>query len=194
MTTPSDTEFNTDFSLRTVPDSWASAAEDGEILGDALPLRRKRIMPRIPTRDQPDMFTALLAGVAMAVAGGWAWFHYETVNGVQAPWLAPCLALLVAAAVRLGSGRGHPDQRAAVAAVIYLVTLLTVSYLVERYYLRGLFGPLGRDWAGDTSLLRNRFSHPETVLAWIIGFLLSIQFSYLGHRRTRSTRVFAQRI
>lgn len=174
------TEF--DFSIRNVPDAWNDAAEEGPE-GDAVPLRRKRVVGQIPHHYDLDLLTACLAGMSMAIVAGTSWYFLEIRNAVTTPWLAMVLGLLIAMAVRLGAGEHHAEVRATISVIFYIATIFTVAYMVERYQFVSLYGNDAVMAGSERGLVRDRLTEPVTLAAWSIGVLVTMQASYLLRKR-----------
>ncbi len=179
------TNTSLDFSMGSVPDSWHDAAVDGPEM-DYSPLNsaKKKRLRVAPSLEQVDMVTASIAAIAMSFVGGVLWFALETRGHVDSPWLAVALGALVAAAIRLGGGRANPEMRATLAVVFYLVTLLVSIYFVERFDYILTYGSAPGLNATENAFVRDRFTDPETVLAWVAGLVVAIQVSYMTRRRT----------
>jgi hypothetical protein len=179
------TNIETNYSVRNAPEAWGAAAAAAELIAteDTSPLRRKRILPRIPIRDDADLVTSIVGGGILAVIVGWAWFEHETTTLGQSPWIALILGVIVAIGVRLGNGPHHADVRATLSSVIYLLTLLAVAYMVERHSYLSVYGSADSFWAGDMYVLRNRIGQPEIMGFWVLGLIGTIQTSYLLRRR-----------
>lgn len=171
-----------EFSVKKVPESWREA-EDEAPTGDDTPLKRKRFVASIPDQNNFDFLSAFVAALAMGGIGSTVWYFLETRDGFSSPWLAPVLGILIAIAVRLGGGKGQPDARAALASVAYSLSLILVMYLVERYYLRQVWGDNEIVGGIERSLVRRRLSDPSTLLAWAVGFLATILTSYATRKR-----------
>lgn len=172
----------TDFSIRSAPESWSANANASPMDADNTPLRRRRLMPRVPIREQPDMVTSTLFGGAAAFLVGWTWYDIEASAGAQSPWIAPILGIVIALGVRLGNGRHHADLRATLSTVLYLTTLLCVAYLGERHAYMSLYGSSNDFWVADRALLINRIAVPGVMGFWFIGLVATIQTSYLTGR------------
>ncbi len=173
------TDIDNNYSYRNAPDEWADAETFSDVETDNTPLGRRRVMPSVPTREQADLVTALTSGGIVALATGWLWYSYEIANAVEATWMAPVLGVAIAVGVRISGGGRHPDVRAAVSTVLYLLTVFAVAYLVERTQFLATYGDGSRFWNGNSALLRNRLSDLETVCFWLVGLFASIQTSYL---------------
>ena len=170
------------FSVRTVPDSWVDAQEESGT-PDPNPLPAKRAVGVVPIRGDADVLTGGLAGLAMAVVVGASWYAFESQDVVESPWLAIPVGILIALAVRLGSGADHSDVRATVSLMFYFVTVFGVAYFVEAYDYRQLYNANPDFAASQTELVRDRLTEPETMLAWAIGLLATLQTGYLLRRR-----------
>jgi hypothetical protein len=173
------TELN--FSLRNVPDSWNHAAEEAPE-ADNSPLRRKRLVGQLPQRYDVDVLSATVAGVAMAVVSGAAWYFLEIRNAMVTPWLAAVLGLVIAMAARLGAGRHHPEVRATISVIVYLTALFTVAYMIERHQFVSPYGAEASIAGGERGLVRDRLTQPLTLLAWSVGLGITAQISYLTRR------------
>ncbi len=176
------TKTRLDFDLKTAPDSWHIAAEEGPE-GDPTPLRRKRYIGTLPVATQIDFITSFLAALALSTVFGTLWYLIETKNGSRSPWMAVGLGVVIAIAVRLGGGRDHPDTRAVISVVFYLSTLLVVAYLVERHYNIALWGRHSSLAGSEQALVKYRLTEPVTLAAWCLGLAATVQLSYLLRRR-----------
>ncbi|MEZ5377598.1 MAG: hypothetical protein R2733_13915 [Acidimicrobiales bacterium] len=178
------TQIDTNYSMRTAPESWMEAAEASEIVHDPTPLGRKRVMAEVPSREQPDMVSATIFGGIVALAGGWLWYRYEVDTLTQLAWLAPLIGAAIAVAVRIAGGARHSDVRATLASVLYLLMVLSVAYMVERTQFAATYGTSSEYFNSDTALLRHRISEPQTISFWLLGLIGTIHLSYmLGKRR-----------
>ncbi len=178
------TQIETDYSLRNAPASWNEAAEVAEVVHDPSPLGRRRVLPTMPTREQPDVVSGTIMGGIVALAGGWLWYRYEVDMLTQMAWIAPLLGVAIALAVRAAGGPSHSDVRATLSAVLYLMTVLSVAYMIERTQFSQAYGNSSQFFNSNTALLRNRISEPATLSYWLLGLIATIQISYLlGKRR-----------
>lgn len=178
------TRIDTNYSMRTAPESWMEAAEASEIIPDPTPLGRKRVMAEVPSREQPDMVSGTIFGGIVALVGGWLWYRYEVETLTQLAWLAPLLGVAIAFAVRVASGPNHSDVRATLSAVLYLLMVLSVAYMIERTQFAQAWGSSTQFFNSNTALLRNRISEPATISFWLLGLIGTIHLSYmLGRRR-----------
>ncbi len=178
------TPIETNYSMRSAPESWMEAAEAADIAHDPTPLGRKRVMAEVPVREQPDMVSGTIFGIIASLVGGWIWYHYEVETTTQFAWFAPVLGTGIAVAVRAASGNRHNDVRATLSAVLYLCTVLAVAYMVERTQFIRTYGNSAEFFNSNTALLRHRITEPTTISFWLLGLIAAIQVSYmLGKRR-----------
>ncbi|MEZ5225418.1 MAG: hypothetical protein R2710_01760 [Acidimicrobiales bacterium] len=177
------TQIDTNYSMRTAPESWMEAAEASEIVHDPTPLGRKRVMAEVPSREQPDMVSATIFGGIVALAGGWLWYRYEVDTLTQLAWLAPLIGAAIAVAVRSPVVLATATF-ATLASVLYLLMVLSVAYMVERTQFAATYGTSSEYFNSDTALLRHRISEPQTISFWLLGLIGTIHLSYmLGKRR-----------
>lgn len=177
-----ETKKDLNFSLRNVPDTWEEAALEGP-QGDDAPLRRKRVVGKLPQRYEMDAMTAFIAGASMTIVAGAAWYFLEIDGAVVSPWLAVMMGMLIAVAVRLGAGQDHPEVRASLSVIFYLVGVFTVAYMIERHQFISLYGPEASIAGGERGLVRDRLTEPLTLAAWACGLVVAAQTSYLFKRR-----------
>ena len=167
-----------DFSIETVPQRWFDAAkESGQT--DAKPLSRPRAAKPVPHGQRVDPFAAVLAGAAMCMAGGVAWFLLEIEAGVISPWTPTVMGMLVGASVRLGAGRRDPGVRAFISVVLFLLTTTVVSFLVVRLQLSR--GMLDSSVAfAERAFLRHRVYDATYAGTTTLGALLAMRVNYLA--------------
>jgi hypothetical protein len=145
-------------------------------------MARRQRHPIPVTGRHTDPFIALLAGLAMAMVVGLAWFLLEAAGAISSPWVVAVSGLLIGVAVRLGGGPYDPPVRAAISLLVFLVTTLVVSFLVVRHQL-ALVDP-DLPWAFEERMfVRNRVLEPGYALATAAGSWLAIQVNYLWARR-----------
>lgn len=176
-----ETTTSFDFSVRTAPDEWNTAAADAPE-GDEKPLYRKRVVGDLPVRYEFDALTSSIAALAVSIAVGVSWYVLEINNALRTPWVAVILGIIIAIAVRLGAGPHVPEARATLSVIFYLGTLLTVAYMIERYQFIAVYGSEASIAGGERGLVRDRLTQPGTVAAWALGLLATIQSSYLLRR------------
>ncbi len=179
------TQIETNYSMRSAPESWKEAAEASNLTPDPTPLGRKRVMAEVPTRDESDMLSGAIFGMIVALAGGWVWYRYEVDTVTQFAWLAPVLGAAIAVAVRVGSGARDSDVRASLSAVLYMIMVLSVAYVIERTQFIRAYGSSTELFNSSTALLRHRITEPTTISFWLLGLIATIHISYLlgGKRR-----------
>lgn len=170
-----------DFSLQATPQRWFEAADQSGDLAIA-PVARRRRRPLPVTGRHTDPLIALLAGLAMAMVVGMAWFLLETNGTVTSPWVVAVGGALIGLAVRLGGGPFDPAVRAAISLLVFLVTALAVSFLVVRHQL-ALISPDVPLAFEERMFVRNRVLEPAYALSTAAGAWLSIQANYLWARR-----------
>lgn len=175
-------ETTLDFSMRTVPEGWASAAGDAPAL-DTSPLRPKRKLAIATAVERVDVMTAVIAALAISVAAGVAWYAFETNDVTTSPVIALATGLVIAIAVRLGGGAGDPDIRASISFLFYLATVVTTAYMIERHDFLLTYGQAPSVADVEYWLVRDRLKQPIVILGWAGGLVLSTQVSYLTRKR-----------
>jgi hypothetical protein len=180
-------ESKLDFSVRSIPDSWAAAAEDAPKPPDDVRVGQSGFH-RLPTGTRPDLVTGTLTGIAMTVIAGTAWY-LNGVNGVFTGTAADfvmsiLLGVLIAIAVRLGAGPSGPELRVGVGAALFVTTILSVAFAVTREEFTALnrrspsFGEV-EDLV--TAYYLSRFT---IIAAWILGLVVMSYMTFaLKHRR-----------
>lgn len=155
----------------------------GRWLHTAAPVGGRRRRPMAPSISRrADTLGALLAGVAMALTVGVAWFALEMDGTITSPWVVSGAGLLIGIAVRLGGGPFEPAVRAVISLLVFVVTTLAVSFLVVRYQLREMDPDLPLAFE-EHVFVRNRVLAPAYAAASAVGAYLTIQLNYLRARR-----------
>lgn len=178
------TDSALDFSMQNVPDDWRSAAEDGPEQ-DYAPLNTngKRKFKIAPSSERVDLVTASIAGISVTFVASVLWFALETRGHLVSPWSAVGFAVLTALAVRLGGTRADPEIRATLSVIIYLIGLLATIFFIERFDYLLTFGVSPDLDATESVFVRDRFTDPMTVLAWVAGVVTTVQVSYWTRKR-----------
>jgi hypothetical protein len=177
----SDGTHRLDFSLHGTPERWFHAADESGNAAIA-PMVRPRRHPIPVTGRRTDPFVSLLAGLAMALVAGFAWYLLELDGAVSSPWVVAVTGLLIGGAVRLGGGPFDPAVRGTISLLLFLVTTLVVSFLVVRHQLAQMDPDLPLAFE-ERMFLRNRILEPGYALATAGGAWLAIQANYLWARR-----------
>jgi len=107
---------STTFSMKTIPDTWVDAENDAGG-ADNTPLLKTRAVNVVPIRQDADALTGTVAAFSMSVITGVVWYLYESRDVVTSPWLAVPVGILIAIAVRLGTGANHGDVRATISLI-----------------------------------------------------------------------------
>ena len=175
----------TTFSMKSVPESWVDAQNDAGGF-DSTPLKKDRAVSVVPIRQDADALTGSVAALAMSVIAGLCWYLYESQDVVTSPWLAVPVGVLIAVAVRLGTGPNHGDVRATISLIFYILTVFITAFFIEsRDYLL-VFGERPGFAELQTELVRDRLTRPMTMIAWIAGVFANLQTGFaLNTRRKR---------
>lgn len=168
---------STTFSMKSVPDTWVDA--ENEAGGsDNSPLVKHRAVSVVPIRQDADALTGSVAALAMSVITGVCWYLYESRDVVTSPWLAVPVGVLIAIAVRLGTGPNHGDVRATISLIFYILTLFITAFFIEsRDYLL-VFGTRPGFGELQTELVRDRLTQPATMVAWVFGLMANLQTGF----------------
>ena len=170
------TEQQFDMRSGSIPASWHEAALEAPE-GDHKPLSRAAVMQAIPTGNKLDLFTAVLAGAAACLVGGYIWYALET--GADKPYnLAAIVAgAVIALAVRIGGGRSDPPYRATISLLFYLTATLVVIYAVGRSTLLQLYGESPVIAEIERFLLMGRFAGSWDKATYILGGAVAVLVS-----------------
>lgn len=166
------------FSMKTVPDAWVDAQNESSTVQDNTPLAKNRAVKVVPIRQEADAITGSVAALAMSVISGIVWYLYESNDVVTSPWLAVPVGVLIAVAVRLGSGANHGDVRATISLIFYILTIFVTAFFIEsRDYLL-VFGERPGFAELQTELVRDRLTQPMTMVAWMFGLFANLQTGF----------------
>ena len=174
----------TTFSVRSVPDSWVAAQEEAGGL-DTKPLKKNRPVRIVPIRQDADVLTGSVAALAISVICGVFWYMYETGDVGHSPWLAVPAGMLIAFAVRLGTGPDFSDLRATIALIFYFLTVFCTAFFIESHDFVLVFGERPGFAELQTELVRDRLTQPTTMLAWLVGIFATLQTGFALNRRQR---------
>lgn len=162
------------FSMKTVPESWKEAETEAGG-ADTTPLRKERAVNVVPIRQDADALTGTVAALSMSVITGVVWYLYESRDVITSPWLAIPVGVLIAVAVRLGTGANHGDVRATISLIFYILTVFITAFFIEsRDYLL-VFGERPGFNELQTELVRDRLTQPMTMLGWVVGMIANVQ-------------------
>lgn len=168
---------STTFSMKSVPDSWVEAQHDAGGF-DNTPLKMERTVNVIPIRQDADAVTGTVAALAMSVITGLVWYLGETGGAITSPWLAIPVGMLIAVAVRLGTGPDYGDLRATISVIFYILTVFITAFFIEsRDYLL-VFGERPGFAELQTELVRDRLTRPTTMIAWVVGMIATLQTGF----------------
>lgn len=177
----------TSFSLRTVPDTWVEAQNDAGGV-DNTPLTKDRAVNVVPLREEADAITGVVAAFCMSVITGASWYVYESKDVLTTPWLAIPVGVLIAVAVRLGSGADHSDVRATISLIFYILTVFITAFFIESHDFLLVFGERPGFEELQTELVRDRLTQPATMLGWLLGLVANLQTTFaLSRKRGRSS-------
>jgi hypothetical protein len=177
-----NTEQDLDFSVDSIPESWHEAAVEAP-KAERRPLRAAGPVELLPTGISADLATASLAGLAMSIVAGYAWYELATAAGLTSPWVAVGLGVVVAVAVRLGGGAHDPQSRAVLSLLLYLATWSIVMFGISRYLFADLYGSSPSLVEYEQAFLHSRLAEPPAIVAWVAGAVASVKVSYLLRRR-----------
>jgi hypothetical protein len=179
---------STSFSLKTVPDTWVEAQEEAGGI-DNTPIKNNRAVNVVPFRDEADAITGIVAAFCMSVITGTCWYLYEIEDVLTTPWLAIPVGVLIAVAVRLGSGPDHGDVRATIALIFYILTVFITAFFIESHDYQLVFGRRPGFADLQTELVRDRLTQPATMIGWIVGVFAVLQTGFaLSNKRGRTTK------
>ena len=179
---------STSFSLKTVPDTWVEAQEEAGGV-DNTPIKKDRAVNVVPLREEADAITGVVAAFCMSVITGTCWYLYEINDVMTTPWLAIPVGVLIAVAVRLGSGADHSDVRATIALIFYILTVFITAFFIESHDYQLVFGRRPGFDALQTELVRDRLTQPATMLGWLVGVFAVVQTGFaLSNKRKRSSK------
>ena len=165
------------FSMKSVPDSWVEAQQDAGGV-DGKPLVKDRAVNVVPIREEADVITGTVAALAVSVLTGLVWYLYESRDVITSPWLSIPVGILIAVAVRLGTGPNHSDVRATISVIFYILTVFITSFFIEsRDYLL-VFGERPGFAELQTELVRDRLTRPLTMVAWLFGMIANLQTGF----------------
>ena len=179
----------TTFSMKSVPETWVDAQNEAGGT-DNTPLKKHRPVSVVPIRQDADALTGSVAALAMSVITGVVWYLYESRDVVTSPWLAIPVGVLIAVAVRLGTGANHGDVRATISLIFYILTVFITAFFIEsRDYLL-VFGERPGFYELQTELVRDRLTQPMTMVAWVVGMIANLQtgFALSAKKKGQRTR------
>lgn len=175
---------STKFSMKSVPDSWVEAQHEAGGF-DNSPLKHNRAVSIVPIRQDADALTGSVGALAMSVITGLCWYLYESRDIVSSPWLAIPVGMLIAVAVRLGSGGNHSDVRATIALIFYILTVFITAFFIESRDFLLVFGERPGFYELQTELVRDRLTQPTTMVAWVAGVFATLQTGFaLNNKRS----------
>ncbi len=172
------TDSKTTFSVRDIPESWVDAAAEGPVGSPGPLVERRRSGRRLPTGAKPDLVTGALTGIAMTVISGAAWFTVDLSGTYTGPWLAVLLGVLVAIAVRLGSGPAGPEMRMTVGAALYIAGVLATTAVIVRTTYTNLYGRAPSAGQIEDIITSDYVTRPLVVLAWVTGLAVMAWTSF----------------
>lgn len=179
---------STSFSLKTVPDTWVEAQSEAGG-ADNTPMKKDRAVNVVPLREEADAITGVVAAFCMSVMTGTCWYLYEINDVLTTPWLAIPVGVLIAVAVRLGSGADHSDVRATIALIFYILTVFVTAFFIESHDYELVFGRSPGFDELQTELVRDRLTQPATMIGWIAGLFAVLQTGLaLSNRRKRTKK------
>ncbi len=175
------------FSLKTIPDAWVDAQNDAGGV-DNTPIKKDRAVNMVPLREEADAITGVVAAFCMSVITGTCWYLYEIEDVLTTPWLAIPVGVLIAVAVRLGSGADHSDVRASISLIFYILTVFITAFFIESHDFQLVFGERPGFGELQTELVRDRLTQPMTMLGWLAGLVANLQTTFaLSNKRRRSS-------
>lgn len=166
------------FSMKTVPDTWVAAQEASSTTPDNAPLVKHRAVRVVPIRQDADAITGSVAALAMSVIAGLVWYMYESNDVVTSPWIAVPVGVLIAVAVRLGTGAHHGDVRATISLIFYILTVFITAFFIESRDFLLVFGERPGFAELQTELVRDRLTQPMTMVAWLFGLFANLQTGF----------------
>ncbi len=176
------------FSMKTVPDSWREAETEAGV-PDPTPLRKDRAVSVVPIRQDADVLTGVVAALCMSIMTGVCWYLYESRDVITTPWLAIPVGVLIAIAVRLGTGANHGDVKATISLIFYILTVFVVAFFIESRDFLLVFGHRPSFTELQTELVRDRLTQPMTMLGWLLGLVANLQTGFaLTPRRKKRRR------
>ena len=162
------------FSMKTVPESWKDAETEAGV-PDKTPLRKERAVNVMPIREDADTLTGIVAALSMSVITGVVWYLYESRDVITSPWLAVPVGVLIAVAVRLGTGPYHSDVRATISLIFYILTVFITAFFIESHDYLAIFGERPGFSELQTELVRDRLTQPMTMVGWVVGMMANVQ-------------------
>jgi len=168
---------STTFSMKSIPDTWVEAENDAGG-ADNTPLVKNRAVNVVPIRQDADALTGSVAALTMSVMSGTCWYLYESRDVVTSPWLAVPVGVLIAMAVRLGTGSGHGDVRATISLIFYILTVFITAFFIESRDFLLVFGERPGFSELQTELVRDRLTQPMTMVAWMFGLIANLQTGF----------------
>lgn len=176
------------FSMKTVPESWIDAQNEAGGV-DNTPLQKDRAVNVVPIRQDADVITGVVAALAMSVVTGLVWYLYESRDVLSTPWLTIPVGVLIAVAVRLGSGPDHSDVRATISLIFYILTVFMTAFFIESHDYVLVFGERPGFSELQTELVRDRLTQPITMVAWLVGMIANLQTGFaLNRKPSRAVR------
>jgi len=169
---------STTFSMKTIPDTWVDAENDAGG-ADNTPLLKTRAVNVVPIRQDADALTGTVAAFSMSVITGVVWYLYESRDVVTSPWLAVPVGILIAIAVRLGTGANHGDVRATISLIFYILTVFITAFFIESRDFLLVFGERPGFAELQTELVRDRLTQPLTMVAWMVGMFANLQTGFV---------------
>ncbi len=171
-------DSNLQFSVRDIPESWTEAAAEGPEATPGPLVDRRQSGRRLPSGAKPDLVTGMLTGIAMTVISGAAWFSINLSGSYRGPWLAVLLGALVAISVRLGAGPAGPEMRLTVGAALYIISLVSTTFVIIRGNYIALYGRAPTFGQTEDILTMDYLTEPVVVAAWLLGLALMCWSSF----------------
>lgn len=164
--------------------SVANAARPSNAWSGAVPTGTQGLLLLAPAPGR--YLEGALVGVASATLAGLAWWGATALSGVQFPYLAALLGLVVGNGVLIGTRRGG-GVPAVVAVVAVLLALVVAQYFIERSLAVDNLGadlPLWRDLAFARTVVVERVkSQPITGLSWLMAAVVAVVSTSSPKRR-----------
>lgn len=181
-------EGKLNFSVRNVPDSWNAAAEEAPQADPSRTTTSLKARHRIPTGTRPDLVTGGLAGIAMTIVAGIAWYLNDVngkfVGAVPVLIFSIVFGALIAVAVRIGAGPAGPDMRVGIGAALYLAGLFFIAFFVSREQFSALNRRSPSFAEVETLATSLYLSNISTLFGWFVGLgVMGWTTFALKHRR-----------